>query len=98
MGNKWRFGATGIVACVRVCSECAEAHIACAAIQSKTINPGARTVRPYLQIETGAIVMQADLSERADLCFGELLNKPRHEKSPVGDTHVPQRPYTSRKY
>ena len=49
----------------------------------------------YLQIKAGAVVMQADLGERANLCFGELLNKSRHENPLVGCTHVPQRPYAA---
>src|SRR6516225_4046772 len=73
----------------------AEPHVARAAIQSKSVNPGPRAAWFNLQIEAGAVVMQAG-RERADLCFGELLNRACHEKSPVGRTHVPRRPYASR--
>ena len=73
----------------------AEPHVARAAIQPKSVNPGPRAAWFNWQIEAGAVVMQAG-RERADLCFGELLNKACHEKSPVGRTHVPRRPYASR--
>jgi hypothetical protein len=78
--------------------ERAETHVARVAIQSEAVNPGPRTARLYLQIQTGAVVMQANLRERAHLCFGELLDEARHENPPVGHTHVPQRPYTSHEY
>src|SRR6516164_7944032 len=76
--------------------ERAEAHVACALVQCVAINPGSCTAWPYLQIETGTVGMQADLGERADLCFGELLDKSRHVMSPLWVTHVPPRPYASR--
>jgi hypothetical protein len=41
--------------------------------------------------------MQSDLRQRADFCFCELLDETRHEIPFVGHTHVPRRPYTSRK-
>jgi hypothetical protein len=59
--------------------QCAETHVTRAAVQSKTVNPRSRAAWPYLQIETGAVVMQADFGERADPCFGDLLNEACHE-------------------
>ena len=41
--------------------ECAEPHIARSAVQPKAEDPGPCSARPGLQIETGAVVMQADL-------------------------------------
>jgi len=76
--------------------ERAEPHVACAAIQPVSVNPGSCSTRPDLQIQTAAIMMQAGLGERTDLCFGELLDKSRHEISPLWVTHVPPRPYASR--
>jgi hypothetical protein len=56
----------------------AEPHVARAAIQSKSVNPGPRAAWFNLQIETGTVVMQAG-REHANLRFGELLNEARHE-------------------
>src|SRR6516225_6263598 len=64
--------------------ERAEPHVTRAAVQRKSVNPGSRPARLDLQVKTGAVGMQFDVSERADLCFSEFLNKARHEKSPCG--------------
>ena len=44
----------------------AESHVARAVIQSETIDPRPRSAWPDLQIQTGTVVMQANLSERAE--------------------------------
>ena len=71
--------------------ERAEPHVAGAVIQSKAVDPGSRAAWPDLQIQPGAVMKQTGLGERADLCFGELLDKASHEIPLVGRTHVPQR-------
>jgi len=59
-------------------------QLARTAIQPKSVNPGPRAAWFDLQIETGAVVMQANLGEGADLCFSELLDEACHVKSPCG--------------
>ena len=49
-------------------------QLARTAFQPKSVNPGPRAAWFDLQIETGAVVMQANLGEGADLCFSELLD------------------------
>src|SRR5215471_3957569 len=65
-------------------SKSAEPHIACAAIQPEPVYPRPSTAWADLQIETSTTRMQADLGERPNFCFGELLDEARHEKFPCG--------------
>ena len=77
-------------------SERAEPHIARAPIQPKSVDPRLSAMRSDLQVEAGAVVIHADLSERTNFCFSKLISEASHaENSPVGRTHSPHFPYAS---
>jgi hypothetical protein len=61
----------------------AEPHVARPAVQRKSVDPRSRAARLDLQVKAGAVGMQFGVGERADLCFGEFLNKACHE-NPCG--------------
>jgi len=83
----WRTRSAGLAAGFNKThiGERAEPHVAGAVIQPKAVDPGSRTAWPDLQIQTGAVVVQSDLGERADFCFGELLDEASHKIPFVGN-------------